>query len=198
MSENRKLNLGDLKKIVVGSVYVTREQERIISERGTSSNWIFDFRRVLLKPAVLDSLSEIFFDQMSKEVGRFQVGGIEVAAIPFVAGVVMKSVEKGQPVNGFFIRKSRKKTGLTKMIEGVVEDETPIILVDDIINTGKSFIRQVEVIEALGKKVSAVYAILRFRDESYYTYFKDKEIKVESLFSLDDLSDALPVKKYRR
>jgi len=124
-----------------------------------------------------------------------------VAAIPLVSAIVMKSLELNMPVNGFFIRKSRKKSGLLNMIEGKINNEK-IILVDDIINSGSSFIRQVEVLEKIKNnkeenfgdksleniKINSVFSIMRFRDLKYYKYFNEKNIKVESLFELNDIT----------
>ncbi len=181
-----------LKKIIVDEVFVTCEKEKIISKKATESRWIFDFRRVLLKAPALNTISELFWNEfVGKE--KFQIGGLEVAAIPFIAGVVMKSFEKQKPINGFFIRKSRKKDGLTKMIEGEITEER-IILIDDILNSGKTFIRQIEILERLGKKVDTIFVLLRFRDLSYYTYFYERNIKIVSLFELNDFRDVLPVK----
>src|SRR3989344_7289962 len=190
-SENAKL-LDNLKAIIRTEVFITKDRERIASKKGGESNWLFDFRRVLLKPDVLKAISDVFLEKFGKEF-PLQIGGIEGAAITLITGLVMGLDERGKKVNGFFIRKSRKKDGLLKMIEGNVTDER-IILVDDIINSGKSFIRQVEVIESLGKKVDTVFAILRFRDLEYYKYFHDKGIRVESLFTLDDFFDSLKIK----
>lgn len=181
----------ELKKIIEKEVFVTKEKERIAGPGGIDSNWLFDFRRVLLQADVLDLIGELFYAQFEDE-GPIQVGGIEVAAIPLVTAFILKLKEKTGRGNGFFIRKSRKKSGLLRMIEGVVTDEK-IILVDDLVNTGRSFIRQVEVVESLGKKVTAVFVLLRFRDLSYYTYFHQRGIKIISLFELADFSDSLHV-----
>ncbi len=186
-----KIEFNRIKEVIEKEVFITKDKEKIAHWDGTETKWLFDFRRVIMNADVLDDLGEIFWDKFKTEY-PFQVGGIEVAAIPLITAFVLKCKEKKSPANGFFIRKSRKKDGLMKMIEGRVTDEK-IILVDDIINTGKSFIRQVEVIESLGKKVHTVFAILRFRDTEYYKYFHERGIKVVSLFTLDDFKDSLNV-----
>lgn len=184
--------LETLKGIIENEVFIKKEEERIVDGTGMKeSEWIMDFRRVLLQPMVLTMVTELFFERAGKS--PFQVGGIEVAAIPIVTGIVMKSIERKSPVNGFFIRKSRKKTGLLRMIEGKITEER-VVLVDDILNSGASFMRQVEVIESLGKKVDTVLVILRFRDESYYTELHKKGIKIISLFSLNDFKEQLLLK----
>ncbi|OGM93835.1 hypothetical protein A2935_04125 [Candidatus Wolfebacteria bacterium RIFCSPLOWO2_01_FULL_47_17b] len=181
-----------LRGVIEQEVFVTKDMERSVNPNGTEALWLFDFRRVLLRAEVLDWVGELFWEKCKNEY-PFQVGGIEVAAIPLITELTLKMREKRAPANGFFIRKSRKKSGLLRMIEGELTDEK-VILVDDTINTGKSFIRQVEVIESLGKKVSMVFVILRYRDESYYDYFHKKGIKIFSLFTLDDFKDSLNVK----
>jgi len=181
-----------LKKTIIQEVFITKDKEIIANAQGRDSQWLFDFRRVLLHPKLLDSISDIFLKRFQTNL-PFQIGGLEVAAIPFVTGLIMSLYQRGTTVNGFFIRKSRKKDGLLRMIEGTVSDEQ-VILVDDVINSGKSFIRQIEIMEALGKKVYAVFVILRFRDIEYYTYFHERGIKVVSIFTLDDFGADLGVK----
>jgi orotate phosphoribosyltransferase len=173
-------------------VFVPASKERSVTPDGRESEWLFDFRQVTLLPAFIDTLAEEFWERF-KELHPFQVGGVEVAAVPIVAAIVMKSVQKGQPVNGFFIRKSRKKSGLLRMVEGQIGAES-IILVDDLMHTGASLLRQVEIIERLGKKVHTIFTILRFRDESCYAAFEERGIAVVSLFALNDFSRVLPVK----
>lgn len=193
MMSTKELNL--IREKIIKEVFVTSKDFRIIDGSGLNeSSWLMDFRRVLLMPEILDSLSEVFLSSAEDKVGTsFQVGGIEVASIPIISGIVMKSFQRGKAVNGFFIRKSRKKTGLLNMIEGQIEDKT-IVLVDDILNSGSSFLRQIEVIESLGKKVDVIMCILRFRDSSYYSEIEKRGIKIVSLFSLDDFSEFIPVK----
>ncbi len=186
-----------LKSVIEKEVFIRSSERKIISPNHTEQEWIFDFRKSILKPSVLNAYADLFFELYAPSY-PFQVCGLEVAAIPLVSAIVMKSVEKGIPVNGFFIRKSRKKTGLLNMIEGEV-DGTPIILVDDMINSGGSFVRQIEVLEEAKRKgdiscsVKEVFSILRFRDLENYSYFSDKGIKINSLFALDDFQQELSV-----
>lgn len=178
-----------LKQLIEAEVFVTKERQRIVSAQGTESNWLFDFRRILMRGEVLELLGDVFWERYNSKF-PLQLGCLEVAGIPMVTGIACRLHALEHPVNAFFIRKSRKKHGLLNMIEGEIDD-TKIILVDDIINSGKSFMRQVEVLESLGKKVDTIFTILQFRDESFYSYFLEKGIAVESLFTLDDFSDSL-------
>jgi outer membrane protein assembly factor BamB len=84
------------------------------------------------------------------------------------------------------------------MIEGEIEKGVPIILVDDLTNSGSSLIRQVEVVEALGHKVAAVWTVLRFRDPDQYAYFHEKKIPMHCVFTLDDFKDSLGLQNFKR
>ncbi len=178
-----------IRKAIEEEVFVTEDQMRIVDKNDTE--WLMDFRRVLLQPQILNAVSELVYEKAGPS--PFQIGGIEVASIPIISGVVMKSVERAQPVNGFFIRKSRKKTGLLNMVEGVITDNR-IVLVDDIINRGFSLLRQIEVIESLGKKIDTVIVILRFRDESSYEELTKRGIRIVSFFCLDDFENTLHIR----
>lgn len=185
-------NLAFLREQIEARVFTPASKERAVTPSGSEAEWLFDFRKVMLEPQFLDTVAEVFWERFGDQY-PFQVGGVEVAAVPMIAAIVMKSVQKGQPVNGFFIRKSRKKTGLLRMIEGEITAEK-IILVDDLIHTGDSLLRQIEIIERLGKKVTAIFTILRFRNESFYSAFTERGINITTLFELNDFSETLGVK----
>lgn len=178
----------NIKNIIKDKVYVSNKDEQI----GLHSNedaWIFDFRRILMQAEILEDIAELFW-QKFKDKYPFQICSLEVAGIPLSMGLMMHLYykENKKDAESFFIRKSRKKNGLTKMIEGTINPDKKIILVDDIMNSGKTFIRQIEVLEELGYKIDTVFVILRFRNEGFYQYFHDRNIKVVSLFELDDFN----------
>ncbi len=171
-----------LKEIIKNEVFVTKNDAQIISKFKTESSWLFDFRKILLDPRHIDLITEIFWDKY-KDKYPFQVCGLEVAAVPLVSAIVMKSVQKGKPVNGFFIRKSRKKDGLLKMIEGKVTNDN-IIIVDDLINSGKTITRQLAVIDRIEKKITDVFTITHFRELDYYYFLKERDIVLHSVFPI--------------
>jgi outer membrane protein assembly factor BamB/orotate phosphoribosyltransferase len=156
----------------------------IADEHGRQSNWLLDFRRIFLNADDLNVLSELFWERFASRL-PFQIGGMESASIPLITALVLKGKERGTSVRGFYIRKSRKKIGLLKQVEGEMGDE-PVVLVDDLINDGNTFLKQVVLLEALGKKVQAVFAIVRFNELEHYAALTDKHIPIETLFELKD------------
>ncbi len=173
-----------LRKIIRDEVFVTKDRARIVNPSGREEKWLFDFRNILLTPKHLHLVADIFLDE-HESAHPFQVGCLEVAAIPLISAIAVKSLARGKPVNAFFVRKSRKKQGLMRMVEGKVTDD-PIILVDDLINSGNSFVRQIKVLEAMGKKANELWTIVAFRDLSTYAFAKERGVPVRTLFSLAD------------
>ena len=175
-----------LKEVIKKEALHTRKPGSTLAQHRPHDTmpWIFDFRNIFLESEYIDLIAEIFWE-LHKDEYPFQVGGQEVSSIPLITAIVVKGAGRNTPVNGFFIRKSRKKEGLGKIVEGKLTEEK-IVLVDDLINSGKTFERQVLLLESMGKKVSEIFTLLHYRDFSVYDFFKEKEILVYSLFSISD------------
>ena len=191
MGEIPPMNEMILRKAIEDEVFVAEEAKRTSAMHEGNSAWLFDFRAVMLQPEILNAYCELFYERYQEKY-PFQVCGLEVAAIPLVAALVMKFHEKRKPINGFFIRKSRKKSGLLKMIEGKVTDD-PVIIVDDLVNSGSTIMRQIEILQELDKRVIGIVSILRFRDASYYVNFQERNIPFEAFFELSDFKESLGV-----
>jgi outer membrane protein assembly factor BamB/adenine/guanine phosphoribosyltransferase-like PRPP-binding protein len=151
--------------------------------------WIFDFRKIILNPEYLMLITTFFWEKI-KHYNDIQIGGIETASIPLITSLILEAKKNGKNVNGFYIRKSRKKSGLYKQIEGTL-NENPIILIDDLINSSSSVVKQVEILEQLNKKVTTVLTIVLFRDVIFYDFLNKRNIKIENIFSLKDFNLSL-------
>ncbi|MBI2609902.1 PQQ-binding-like beta-propeller repeat protein [Candidatus Giovannonibacteria bacterium] len=185
--------LEKLKNIIKRDALPTSKTHIIISPTGERENWLFDLRNIFLKPEALDLIVDIFWEKFEKEY-PFQVGGQELAAVPLIGAIVLRSHQIGKPVNGFMIRKARKSIGLQKLIEGEL-DNTPIILVDDIINSGSTFLRQIRIIEETGKIVSRIFPIMNFSGNDDFDFIKKRNINLTYLFSLKDFGLSMSPKK---
>lgn len=174
-----------LRRELEEKAYVTKDERELFGPSGKEFNWFLDIKGILFKPGTLAEVSEIFWEHL-KTQGPLQIGGLETVAIALMTGVVMRAERDGVKLNSFYIRKSRKRDGMQRDVEGMLTDE-PVVLIDDALNSGKSIVRQVEALKAKGKKVVEVCVIVAFRDPSFYQYFTDNGIRVWSIFSLDDL-----------
>lgn len=158
-----------------------------LEKQGT--NWIFDFRRIVLHPEYLNLITALLWEKI-KDYDALQIGGLETASIPLITSLILEAQKEGKKINGFYIRKSRKKQGLYKHVEGELNDD-PIVLVDDLMNSATSIGKQLEVLDELGKKVDRVLTIIRFRELTEYPQLQNRNIKIESIFTLKDFDVAL-------
>jgi outer membrane protein assembly factor BamB/orotate phosphoribosyltransferase len=183
-----------LRAYIEKQALVGRDARHTVLPRGGIARWSFDFRPLFMDANALDRLCGALWETLKREE-NIQLGGLETTAIALVAGMLLKGKEFGVATNGFYIRKSRDKDGLQNCIEGTVTDRK-IVLMDDVLNSGSSILRQVKLLEAEGKKVHAISVIVRFRDLPSYTYFTERGIKIISLYTLDDFPPTGGVKEF--
>lgn len=156
----------------------------IIGSNGQKQSWLMDLRATLMNVEMLDLLCDLFWDRFEQKL-PFQFGGMEVAAIPFVVGLMMKASQRGLKTNGFIIRKERKNTGLAKSIEGILNDD-PIILIDDLINSGASLEKARVVLEQEGRLVSEVFSIVDYESQRGMQWRQQNNLSVSSFFKLSE------------
>lgn len=180
--------------IIKDEIYEDEAIRRVSqSSRDKATTWIFDFKSQGLSKVFLQEYVKCFWEAFENKYGtHLQVGGMETGAIPLIAGVAL-SAREGVDITSFYIRKSRKKSDLANIIEGGLLQNVPIILVDDIINSGTTARKQIKILEDLGHRVSALFVCLRFRDMVAYQDLLDKGIEIKSIFELNDFKDVLSV-----
>ncbi len=183
-----------LKELIKEKGLVFASQRKIVSPNGQDGDWLFDLRVVFLDPEGIAMATDIFWDLFEKDY-PFQVGGQELAAVPLVSAIVLHGQRIKKPVNGFIIRKSRKPTGLQNIIEGKINQEK-IILVDDLINSGSTALKQIQVLEDhVQRKIDKFFTFINFRGGKNSNLLGQKNIQLISLFDLKDFNLTLPEDK---
>lgn len=185
MISSKDNSLKALNKIIADTaIYHSSDTLKIASPTGQNQAWLIDLRPVLLNVDALDIITDIFWDRYEGQL-PFQIGGMEVAAVPLVTALLMKAKQRGLQTSGFVIRKERKKSGLGKIIEGNLTDD-PIMLVDDIMNSGTSLDKSRVFIEQENRKIDKVFAIINYGSGQGLYWASAHKIEVDSLFTLDD------------
>lgn len=159
---------------------------RILSSQGKPQKWLIDLRKLAMCSADLDLLAQVFWDRMTPHF-PFQVGGLEVGAVPLVSAILMKGHALGKSVNGFVVRKSRKKRGLCQQVEGEV-NELPIVIVDDLVNSGQSVQRVLAVLQEQKHDINSVFSYINFGNPTSERFFKSVSIQHHHIFQLQDFN----------
>ncbi len=175
---------GRLLEAIAGDAILRGENQALVAPSGRTNTWLIDMRRVLTNARLLDAAAELFWEMLGSDE-PFQVGGMETAATPLVAAILVKSVARGKPLNGFIVRKERKTYGAGNRIEGRLTDD-PIIIVDDILNSGQSLEKTRAVLEAYGRYISKAFVLIDYQSQRGLTWRESQEIKVVAPFTLGD------------
>ena len=88
------------------------------------------------------------------------VGGLTMGADPVAYAIAHASWLAGDPVNAFSVRKQPKEHGTGKRVEGCFNAGARVVVVEDVITSGKSALQACDAIEAEGGTVLAVIAMV--------------------------------------
>jgi|HubBroStandDraft_2_1064218.scaffolds.fasta_scaffold00148_9 outer membrane protein assembly factor BamB/orotate phosphoribosyltransferase len=173
----------------------------LLSPRGKTQDWLIDLRRVFLDRQALEQIADAFWDR-HQGFGPFQIGAIETAAIPLLTALALRAPHGHSKVNSFIIRRERKTYGLGNTIEGEITDE-PIILVDDILNSGSSAEKARTVIAQASHEIAEMFVVIDYRSARGLRWRQERSVPVASLFTLADFGLEIrrdprpPTQKYK-
>ncbi len=151
---------------------------------GKQSSYYFDSKPTMLHPEGATLLAQLIFDAI-KDAKADCVGGLEMGAVPLIAPVAMRSLEAGQPLVGFFVRKAPKDHGTRQRIEGLDMVGKTAVIVEDVTTTGSSAMQAVEEVEKAGGKVALVISILD-RGEGARELYAAAGVPFTSLFTAQE------------
>jgi orotate phosphoribosyltransferase len=150
---------------------------------GKKSPYYVDLRQIISEPAIMDWVSNSFVRIVSNEVGTENVDkvlGVPTAGIPFSTTVSQKL---NLPL--LYYRKEQKEHALKKRIEGKLNNGDRVLIVDDLITTGKSVIDAAEIIRQEGGKVNEAVVLLD-REQGGVKNLEKTGIRVHCLFKMSD------------
>lgn len=88
------------------------------------------------------------------------VGGLTMGADPVAYAIAHASWLADDPVNAFSVRKQPKDHGTGKRVEGCFQAGDRVVVVEDVVTSGKSALQACDAIEAEGGSVLAVIALV--------------------------------------
>jgi orotate phosphoribosyltransferase len=133
---------------------------------GRMSNYYFNCKTVTFHPEGMYLIGNIIFD-MIKDLNVKGIGGLTLGADPISDAVAYTSFLKGRPIEAFVVRKSAKSHGTMQWIEGNVKAGDRVVIVDDVITTGKSTIEAITRAKEAGLDIVKVIALVDRQEGGY-------------------------------
>jgi len=138
-----------------------------------------DNRKTLSYPQIRTYLRQEMVKLVEEEFGDVDViAGVATGAIALGALVAQ---DIGLPF--VYVRSTEKKHGLGNQIEGVVETGQSVVVIEDLISTGKSSLAAVKALQDAGCQVKGMVAIFSYDFPHAEKAFKDAKCKLFTLSS---------------
>jgi orotate phosphoribosyltransferase len=136
------------------------------------------FKRASTNPKILAEIARCMAKYLKEEE---KIAGMELGAIPLVVAL---SLETDLPY--LIIRKGGRKHGTGKLVEGDLQKEDKIILVEDVTTTGSSLLRAAEIIREEGGKVERALVVVD-REEGAYELLKENGLELIPLLKVSEM-----------
>ena len=151
-----------------------------------------DNRKTLSYPDVRSFIRDEFVKTIDKNMSKPDViagvatGGIGIGAL----------VAEKMNLPFVYIRSSAKKHGMQNMIEGVLTKGQKVVVIEDLVSTGKSSLLAVDAIREAGGEIIGMSAIFTYGFEKAEKAFKDANCELFTLTNYSTLIDRAIAEKY--
>lgn len=159
---------------------------------GWNSPIYCDNRKTLSYPQVRTYIRQEFVKVIEEKYPNVEViAGVATGGIAIGALVAQ---ELGLPF--VYVRASAKKHGMTNQVEGVIESGNNVVVIEDLISTGKSSLNAVEVLREHGANVKGLVSIFTYNFSFAEENFQKAKCEFTSLSDYKHLIETALEKEY--
>lgn len=146
----------DLCKFILDLAVV---EGRVVLSSGAEADWYLDLRRVALHHAAAPVLGRVMLDLVS-DWDVDAVGGLTLGADPVATAMLHAAAAQGRAVDAFVVRKTEKRHGLQRRIEGPPVAGRRVAALEDTSTTGASVLTAVEALREANADVVGIAVIV--------------------------------------
>jgi orotate phosphoribosyltransferase len=156
------------------------ETQPVLSRDGSSARWMLDSLAVTLTPRGGELAGRLVLERLRHFDGH-QVATYGLTAVPILQSAVLQSAGR---YSGLLVRSERKPHGSQKIIEGRIDPDQPVILIEDSIASGMSAAEGIRKLEEAGLRVEGCVALVRFGWEGGCSEFAERGLHVEAIYDI--------------
>jgi len=152
------------------------------------SRHYIDCKKAFSNPEARRLIGELIFEKIY-DLPAHAIGGLAIGAYPIAIAVSdIAYAKKGQILNAFVVRREPKRHGLKKFIEGDVKPGDQVIIVDDVITSGRSTIEAIEKCREAGLIVLKAVSLVDREEENGRKNIEQHGIALDALFTMSDFT----------
>jgi orotate phosphoribosyltransferase len=138
------------------------ERRKVILASGRESDFFIDCKQTALTAEGHALIGELMLDALSQLPECQAVGGVELGGCPLASAVALVSHQRGRDLPALYVRKARKDHGTAKLVEGdkAMTPGIKVALLEDVITTGGSSLKAVEILKTAGAEVVGIVALV--------------------------------------
>ena len=161
---------------------------------GLKSPIYCDNRVTLSYPQVRNFIREGFVKMCLDKFGKPDViAGVATGGIPQGALVAQ---ELGLPF--VYVRSEKKSHGMNNQVEGIINSGQSVVIIEDLVSTGKSSLNAVEALREKGANIKGMLAIFTYGMEVAAENFKKNDCQLYTLTNYNALIQKAAEESYIR
>ena len=161
---------------------------RFVLSSGRVSDLYIDARLTTMSPEGLQLIGLLGLETIRASFGNEaqSIGGMTLGADPIAYAIAYASASTPHPLRAFTVRKEAKGHGTGRQVEGPFQSGDQVVVVEDVITTGASALKAVEVLRQHSAKVLGVLALVD-REEGGRQVLEDAGLVVHVLVQAAEL-----------
>lgn len=173
----------------ISSILLEKECVKLDTEKmftwtsGIKSPIYCDNRKILSYPREWEDIIYAFTEIIQEEFEDVEyIAGVATAGIPHGALIAMM-----MKLPFVYVRTEPKKHGLGNQIEGYLPEGKKVLLIEDLISTGKSSLAAIKPLLEKNSEIVGICSIFSYNSKKSLELFKEQNLKVISLTNFDEL-----------
>jgi orotate phosphoribosyltransferase len=167
------------------------QRRKVTLASGRESDFFIDCKQAVLTAEGHALVGELMLDLLDELPRCDAVGGVELGGCPLASAVSLMSHQRGRGLPALYVRKAQKDHGSAKLVEGdrALFPGIRVALLEDVVTTGGSSLRAVEVLRSAGAEVVGIAALVD-RQEGGAETIREAGLPLVSLATRSDFTQA--------